>query len=561
MEGVSPFEPTVVGAVRREWRLVVAVIVALVIPVGLFAIVKPKTYTATASLTVSDPSGPGVLGTANPAAPDRYVSDQLAVVHSADFGAAAARRGSQQKPPLRKPATWFIAHTSASADAQNSNLLSVSFKAPSASVAMAGVKAAVAAYSDVVRAATAARAEAVGAQLDQAIQSLDTKLQQLGTSSDRLAADKIQQLNAVRGPLVARRDQVAAEAALPDDGIGQTLLPSAASTPGKSAALRLVVLAFAVGLLLGVAIAYVRAYRRRVFTEARDPELVLGAPLLSDLSSIGLDDLLIRPPNKKSSARTEELMEATFGIASTLAAEQLPGFANEGGVSLAIVDAENDASCSAVAWRLALSYAAHDLRVMLIAADGAWSPPADWIARAADRYEWIENADGTAALSDWCSFASGRSLPSKGRNNGSSLAPLPISFCEEPPVRSQRAMVALFNALEHDYDIVLVNAATFMSSATAASMTSAAGRALAVVRSEAEVPAHEELARRLRLAAAVTIGYVYCGGEAKVAEHFPRPNFEELHPPGSGERSGDAFRSQRALPGRGRVSRALRSDS
>src|SRR5436190_6310936 len=184
MEGVSPFEPTVVGAVRRQWRLVVAIIVGLVIAVGVFALAQPKTYTAAASLTVSDPTGIGVLPTQNLEAPDRYVSDQLAVVHSADFGAAAAKQGLRQKPPLRKPPSWFIAHTSARADAQNSNLLTLSFKAPSAAAAMSGVRADVAAYSDVVKAATAERAAAVGAQLDASIKSLDRRLQQLETSAD-----------------------------------------------------------------------------------------------------------------------------------------------------------------------------------------------------------------------------------------------------------------------------------------------------------------------------------------------------------------------------------------
>jgi hypothetical protein len=559
MEGVSPFEPTVVGAVRREWRLVVAVIVAVVIPVGLFALVKPKTYTASASLTVSDPTGPATLGTGTAVAPDRYVSDQLAVVDSADFGAAAARRGAQEKPPLRKSSDWFISHTSASADAQNSNLLTLTFSAPSASEAMAGIRADVDAYGDVVRAGAAARAQAVGKQLDASIQSLDGKLRDLAKSTDPSRADKMGQLNAARGPLVARRDLVQAETQLPDDGIGQALLPSAASTTGKSAALKLVVLAFAVGLLLGVAIAYLRAYRRRVFTDARDPELVLGAPLVSDLSMLGLDDLLIRRTTPDR-ARVDNATEAMFGIAANLAAEQLPEI-DEAGVSLAVVATENDAGCSAVAWRLALAYAAHDLRVLLIATDGSWSPPPDYVAYAADRYTWTEDADGTVALSDWCSLASSRSALSKTRNNGKAGAAAPISFCPEPPVRSQRALVTLFHALEHDYDVVVVDAAPFMSSVAASSLTSAAGRALAVVRAASGVAVHEELARRLRLTAAEPVGYLYCGPDARVSESWPAPNWGELRRPGPVPVSDDEIQAERPRPSRSGWAAAFPSDS
>src|SRR5205085_1230669 len=165
------------------------------------------------------------------------------------------------------------------------------------------------------------------------------------TSSSPNAAAQIQELNANRGPLVARRDQVASEAALPDDGIGQSLLPTAATTTGKSAALRLVVLAFAVGLLLGVAIAYFRSYRRRVFTDARDPELVLAAPLLSDLSSLRPRDLSIRLKDDWSKA--DEIAEETFAIAASLAYDQLPEN-EESGASVAVVGAQSDASCSAV---------------------------------------------------------------------------------------------------------------------------------------------------------------------------------------------------------------------
>ena len=524
MEGVSPFEPTVVGAVRRGWRLVVAVILALVIPVALFALARPKTYTATASLTVSDPTGVATLGTQQAEAPDRYVSDQLAVVDSADFGTAAAKRGLEQKPPLRKSPNWFISHTTDSANAQNSNLLTLSFKAPSARLAMSGVQAAVAAYSDVVKAATAARSKAVGAQLDALIASLDTRLRQLGTSADPAAATRVQQLNAVRGPLQARRDQVAAEAALPGDGIGQTLLPTAATTTGKSAALRLVVLAFAVGLLLGVALAYARSYRRRVFTDARDPELVLAAPLLSDVSSLSPRDLSIRSKDDWSNA--DEKAEQMFAIAASLAYDQLPEN-DEFGASLAVVGAQNDATCNAVAWRAALAFAARDLRVLLIDADGSWSPPLDWIDRTVDRHNWVERADGTVGLGEPRSIASGRPFPTRGRSSPPPRPQWAVSFCAKPPpVRSQRALDTLFRTLEQDYDLVLVNAPPILLSADAANLVAAAKRVLVVVCDGESVTDHEEFVRRLRLAGALPIGYIYSHRPGRLKRSRWSPSFE-----------------------------------
>ena len=169
MDEVSLFEPTVIGAVLRHWRLVVAVVVAFVVPAGLFALTRPEKHTATASLSVSDPRGPGVLGGQNPEAPDRYVSDQLVVFRSASLADRAARRGLEQKPRLDKPASWFLSHTAASAIAQDNNLVSVAFSAPSDAEAMAGLRAVVGAYADVVRTAVASQAEAILAQLNASV--------------------------------------------------------------------------------------------------------------------------------------------------------------------------------------------------------------------------------------------------------------------------------------------------------------------------------------------------------------------------------------------------------
>ena len=323
---------------------------------------------------------------------------------------------------------------------------------------------------------------------------------------------------------MARRDQVASEAVLPADGIGQTLLPTAATTTGKSAALRLVVLAFAVGLLLGVAIAYFRSYRRRVFTDARDPELVLAAPLLSDLSSLSPRDMSIR--SKDDWSKADEIAEETFAIAASLAYDQLPE-KEESGASVAVVGAQSDASCSAVAWRTALAFADRDLRVLLIDADGSWSPPLDWIDRAADRYNWVERADGTVGLGEPRSIATGRPFPIRGRKTPAPRPRWAVSFCAKPPpVRSQRALDALFRRLEQGYDLVLVNAPPILSSADAANLVAAAKRVLVVVFDGESVSDHEELVRRLGLAGALPIGYVYSRRPARARRSRFGPTFD-----------------------------------
>src|SRR5206468_3395192 len=107
------------------------------------------------------------------------------------------------------------------------------------------------------------------------------------------------------------------------------------------------------------------------------------------------------------------------------------------------------------------------------------------------------------------SIATGRPFPIRGRKTPPSRPRWAVSFCAKPPpVRSQRALDALFRRLEQGYDLVLVNAPTILS-ADAANLVAAAKRALVVVFDGESVSDHEELVRRLGLAGALPIGYVY----------------------------------------------------
>src|SRR4051812_19688707 len=253
MDAVSPFEPTVVSAARRYWLFILVVVLVVTVPVGLYAVTRPSSSSATASLTVSDPRGPGTLGGQSPADPDRYVSDQLVVFRSANLGVRAARHAAAQKPPLKETSAWFAAHTSATASAQDNNVLSVSFSAPTGAEAIGGLRAVVAGYGDVVKASAASQAKTVLQQLDSSINLLDTQLAALRAAPrSATTTAQIDQLNASRAAQVARRAQVASEAAFPGTGIQQTLLSDPATSSGTSAALRLIVVAILFGLLVGI---------------------------------------------------------------------------------------------------------------------------------------------------------------------------------------------------------------------------------------------------------------------------------------------------------------------
>jgi Mrp family chromosome partitioning ATPase len=449
------------------------------------------------------------------------------VFQSAQLGARAAARGARQHPPLKEPASWYLANVSAGASATSSNLLSVSFKGSSPAVALGGLHAVVEAYGGVVKASSAAQANAVLAQLNASIASLDTQLAALAAAPTTAATtSQIQQLNDSRAALVARRSQVQAEAAVPSNGISQTLYPNDASTSGIMASFRLIVMAILLGLLVGIGLAYVRSYRHRIFRHARDPELVLAAPLLVDASTLSTAELVGASPGDK--ARAETVSKEMFAIATSLVLDQRHQ-PDRRGMSLAVVSALKGPSRNAVAWRSAFAFAAQGLRVLLIDVYGARPPAEDWWSRVADNLTWQERADGRFTLSGQVSSPRGSGWLMAGEPNTKPAVftrsqQLGLYYCSElPPVKSQRALTDVFLDLETSFDVVLVIAPPFLGAADAAHLTTAAGAVMMVVPDGASVTDHEEVARRLRISGAAVVGYVYCAPETNHVDAPPAP--------------------------------------
>jgi Mrp family chromosome partitioning ATPase len=185
---------------------------------------------------------------------------------------------------------------------------------------------------------------------------------------------------------------------------------------------------------------------------------------------------------------------------------------DKGGMSLAVVSAASGGTCTAVAWRTAQALAAQGLRVLLLDVDGGFPPPRAWMARVTEHLTWVEQDDGTVTL-DEAHFPRvdhvrgvARSQPSRPRSS--------LYVCvDPPPVRSQKDLRALFRDLEDTFDMVVVNSPPFLPSAEASYLSSAAGTALVVTPDGGTVTDHEELARRLRLASVLPVGYVYCRPE------------------------------------------------
>ncbi len=346
------------------------------------------------------------------------------------------------------------------------------------------------------------------------------KVLQATIATDPSAAGQIAGLNTTRAGYVTRLGLVAGEAQVPNSGVSQALLPNSATAPGKSAAIRYIVLGFVLGSLIGVGLAYFVSYRKRVFMHERDPELLLHAPLLINASKLHAIDLLGIAPTSDGPYAGQQAQDL-FGIAASLLVDTRFS-KDQRGLSFSVITALNGASCTAVSWRIGLALASQGLRVLLIDVEAAWPPAGAWMGQLTDRLPWEQRDDGTVAIGA-PRPPTRRAGPSFGRTPTKEIMPFTgpwksgLYLCSEaPPVSSQKELRVVFRELENDFDVVLVNAPPFLPSADAAHLASAAGSAVVVVPDGSSVTDYEEVVRRLQLAAATPIGYVYCCSDCDV---------------------------------------------
>ena len=104
--------------------------------------------------------------------------------------------------------------------------MEVSFSAPSAAIAMAGLRATVTAYADVTKTSMANQAKTIYNQISSAIHAQSARIETLQNSSDPTAASQLAQLLQSRASNQQRAYQVAGEAAAPGSGVVQALLPA-----------------------------------------------------------------------------------------------------------------------------------------------------------------------------------------------------------------------------------------------------------------------------------------------------------------------------------------------
>ncbi len=176
------------------------------------------------------------------------------------------------------------------------------------------------------------------------------------------------------------------------------------------------------------------------------------------------------------------------------------------------------AATGPIAARIAAACASEQLRTLVIDAAQAIRRSDFGIEVDVDTHAWVEREDGSLVLSQCASDPVPGTLPTL-RRGFARYDDAPVHFCAGPPPRQPLdGLTSTFHDLENRFDVVLVNAPPLLVTPRAVPLASAARNALLVAYDRGSVPDHQELVRRLRLAGALPIGYVYCSAAlAKLA--------------------------------------------
>ena len=474
MTDASPFEPSLVGAIWRDRRLVTCVLLASFTLAFAYAVTRPVQYTATASVLVEDPND---QGGGDP--PERYVADQAAVLRSSNVAREAVRIDEQRKPPVGLPMAYYLKHAAVTLSARDSNLIRVSFSTSTDTAAKLGVDNVVQGYQTVLRANAETKFEGTLGQIDAELARIDGELTALSQQLKAIPAPagplldglEVQQrqllerqntLRVERGAIARQVDLATRTVALYDP-------PEKATKAGLLSSARTLVLALLLGGIIAALAAYVRANRRPTFFRANEPELVLGAPLLADVPAF----------DSQSSPNALPVVERPLSPAANAyryAAASIDIQRVSAGIRrLTVTSAGADDGRSMATANLALALAASGVHTLVIDGD-LEAQGLSRLLRAdlEDNPGWLDLVAGRSGLSDvivQVPAANAEGLPLDLLTAGKSGTSAAEFFGAE---NSRRLLEVLLAELADRYDVVIVDAPPLLQVTHAATLAAGA---------------------------------------------------------------------------------------
>lgn len=302
--------------------------------------------------------------------------------------------------------------------------------------------------------------------------------------------------------LQSRRDQLAIDADLASSGV---VFFSPAETAQPSGAGLYVVLGAMTGLALGAVAAVFLAGRRRTFASRTEPELVLGARLLSDIPNF--KEERVRSILPVVDAPASASAEAFRFVSASMSLQQMWPSRDDGSpnyVSVVAVSSGLAEGKTVVTANTAFAAAREGRRVLVMDADfGNQQMTSILLGDVNPPLGMTDVVTGAATLAN-----SVVDIPHEGSGLIHLLARgrAPVTA---PDFFASASTKALFDALKKQYDLILIDAPPLLRVAYATTLARLADRVMIVVAHGSDIHIAEELRDQVDLVGTPSIGYVY----------------------------------------------------
>ena len=476
------FEPTVFGSIRRYRIMVAAFALA-----GLAAAVgythhKGVSYAGRASISVPTSQAgqsidSAVLLLESPAAAQRAASIADATLHNNSLSA--------QNFSTSGGSVLLFPPAGAAVGSYGASVIGVVFSSSNPRIAQVGANALLQAFGQV-------RSAAIAAQYNNAIAGIDEAINAT-VSSDQRAA------------LIAQRNQELVNeqidlAQQPTMGFATEPTGPVSSGYKKNGLYGLIL-----GLVLGAAVAYMRASRRHGYIGRQDPAALYGVPLIGEIPAFEAERGLRwngaavhgLPVRGDPYSAVAEAFRFTAGSLERIRAERGPR------LSLVFVSALAGVGKSMVVANLALAIAEGGTRVLAMDADAGDGGVAARLLLGTQPDGGLEQVlAGEQALDDCLQFS-----PLHGAV--AVLGPGPALRRPVTGAARSKAASALLATAKSSFDVVLIDSPALLQVADATELVDASDAAIIVLSPEELIRDHVEMVDRLKLIGTDVVGYIY----------------------------------------------------
>ncbi|MGF7237754.1 MAG: hypothetical protein ACQSGP_22745 [Frankia sp.] len=521
------------GPLSSLWRyrfLSLGIVVACAYAGAMVAVLRPATPTAVARMGLSNPRNLSLFlgGSSSSADLGRYAAAQVRFIQGASvMGAATAALGRGLTVPQLEDAVTVAASSTA-------DVVTITATGPDSATAVRRADSVVAAYQRLTLAQTrsAVSRELAAVAVERAGLTAQLNAARSDSTVDRASIESA--TNALN-QLQQTANQAQTEAALFGSGTG--FVDAASARPRSSAPVAMArdgALGTLIGLVLGGALAWIRAGRRLEVQTAAEAASLMGASLLGEIPTVPSRS---RVEGLEDPTRTPR--EAFHSVAGVLSAATPRGV-------FVLVSPGRDDGRTTTTLGLASALAMAGARVAVVDAD----------LRTARMTRLFQLAEDTAGVAEMArgevdplevTFA----VPSAagGVSSGVTGGALSVLGAGRPGgepagLLRARATADALRRLRSTFDVVLVDTPATGSAADALALAREATGMIVTVRRRTPSRPLRELRRQIAASGAPLTGVVLTFGVARPGDYRPRDGFVPAARDGAGPRvSGRSVRS------------------